>query len=190
MRTTLVVGLMCGLGGCIGPVRFVVVADVPTSPTFTVIPASTSSDDNAAANRVTEVLVGLGIHVIERPALVKQRTEYTGQSSGAGVGVTLSGNLAVGGVGGSQSGDVVTSIDPIAAIQETQADYVVFAKSGPWLKVVKRKDGQIMFAGSLAWDNNSGCCLNAAFWSQANPDRERLERERLRDLLRKMGVTK
>jgi len=169
--------------GCASTVRFVVVADVPPTPTFTVIPASTAPGDDAAADSLLVQLVELGVHVVERPALVKQRTEYSGTSSGAGVGVTLDGKLAVGGVGGAQAGGVTTSIDPIALLQETQADYVVFAKRGPWLKIVKRSDGQIVYVGDLAVKPSSGCCLSPAFWTPGPT-----EREHLKALLNKMGA--
>jgi hypothetical protein len=168
---------------CVSSIKYVVMTDVPPSPSFTVIPASTSAADDASANAITEELVGLGVRVVERPALVKQRTEYTGKSSGTAVGVTLNGQLALGGAGGGQAGDVTTSVDPIALIQETQADYVVFAKAGPWLKVIRRKDGQIVYAGSLAAESNSGCCLSPTFWRLVES-----ERDRLKDMLQKMGV--
>ncbi|HTW92702.1 MAG TPA: hypothetical protein VMH22_13490 [bacterium] len=184
----LTVSLLLVVSGCVSTaVRFVVVTDVPPSPSFTVVPGSTSPDDAASADAITEDLVALGVRVLARPALVKQRTEYSGQSSGTGVGVTLSGNLAVGGTGGEQSGNVITSVDPIALIQETQADYVVFTKTGPWLDIVKRKDGQIVFAGNLVvpQDNGVNCCLSPGFWVRKTPA---TQRERLGGVLRQMGV--
>jgi hypothetical protein len=175
---------MMTTAGCVSSVQYVVVTNVPQSATFTVIPASTSAEDNDAANSVTGELVALGVRVLERPALVRQRTEFSGKSSGSGVGITLDGNLAVGGNSGSQAGDVTTSVDPVALIQDTKADYVVFARPGPWLKIVRRADSQILFAGNLAVESNSGCCLSPAFWNMVKP-----QRERLRELLIKMGVS-
>ncbi len=182
-RAVLAACLILTMASCVSSVQYVVVSNVPESATFTVIPASTSAEDNDAANSVTGELVALGIRVLERPALVRQRTEFSGKSTGSGIGITLDGNLAVGGNSGAQAGDVTTSVDPVALIQDTKADYVVFVRPGPWLRIVRRADSQILFAGNLAVESNNGCCVSPAFWNMVKP-----QRERLRELVIKMGV--
>jgi len=177
--------LLClvAFSGCTTAIRYVVVSDVPNSPSFTVIPASTSPDDDAAANWTVGQLVSLGVKVVERPALVRERSEFAGSSSGTGLGVTPSGQLAISGTSGSQQANLTTSVDPVVLIEQTKADYIIFAKPGPWLKVVRKSDGQILFASPLRVESSSGCCLAPSFWHAVQP-----ESERLRNLLDSLGL--
>ena len=172
--------------GCGSSLRYVVLSDVPENPTVTVIPASTSDKDAEAALHTTELLVACGIHVVERPALVRQRSNYEGRTSGGGVGVTSTGQLAILGGGGAQQGELTISVDPVALIEETDAAYVIFVKPGLWLKVVRRSDKQILYVGKLTDDSNRACCLTAVFWEVTFALKS--NRDKMRDLMRKLDI--
>ena len=69
-----------------------------------------SQEDDVQADAINEALVGLGTRVLERPALVKEQTEYTGKTSGTKVGITSQG-LSSGGADNAESGVTVTGVD-------------------------------------------------------------------------------
>lgn len=177
-----------GLAGCTTAVQYVVLTDVPSEPSVTVLPASSSGQDLLAADALAEDLVSCGVRVLERPPLIRERSDYEGKASGTGVGLTSSGKLAVLGGGGKQEGQLTISVDPVALIEETKADYVIFARPGPWLKVVKRADGQVLHVGTLSdVDGNSGCCLFPSFWANITGSKTS-PRDRLRTLMQRLGI--
>ena len=55
-----------------------------------------------------------------------------------------------------------SSAYPVALIQKTDADYVIFVRSGPWLKVIKRENNQIIYEGALS---GTSSCFYPVFWS-------------------------
>lgn len=180
---------LCLFTGCTTTVRYVVRTETADDPTVTVIPASIDARDMAAADNTTELLLAAGIRVVERPAMVDKHTEYKGTTSGGGVGVTPGGQVAVVGLGGGQQGQVTVAADPVTLIGLTSADYVVFAKAGRWLKVVRRTDGRVLYAGTLgAEDEPSGCCLTGSFWRQLTdaPD----DTSSLSNLFKKLDILK
>ena len=55
---------------------FVVRDNPPVSPSLTVIPVAARGSDLDAAYEMTELLVGCGVRVIERPRMIAGRSEY------------------------------------------------------------------------------------------------------------------
>jgi hypothetical protein len=53
-------------------------------------------------------------------------------------------------LGGAQQYSGKSIIDPVSVIDSTPADYVVYVQaSGKWIRVVRKEDKQLVFAGSL-----------------------------------------
>jgi len=58
--------------------------------------------------------------------------------------------VGIGGLGGAQQYSGKSIIDPVSVIDSTPADYVVYVQaSGKWIRVVRKEDKQLVFAGSL-----------------------------------------
>ncbi len=136
--------------------RYVVLRDVPLSPTFTVIPGSVSKENMEFANTVTGVLVSCGVRVVERPAMLSGYAESRSSGSASALGITTSGGLvSVGGSGDSKDETTAQSVDVVDLYQRTSADYVFVAfASSSYLKIVRRDSKEVLYSGTLRRDPN------------------------------------
>lgn len=163
-----------------------VTRDTTPGSSVTVIPETMGDGDVSAADHVMSVLLGCGVSVLERPVMLKERSDYRSSGTGVGVGLTGSGGLAIVSGETGKTGEVKTSVDPVALIAETKADYVVIvhSRSGePTFRIVKKETGQILFAGSLRDEVNPACCLT---WGAASVSEE----DQARKLLYRIGILK
>ncbi len=143
-------GLLAALlSGC--ATRYVVLAHVPESPAFTVIPGSVSKSNMEFANTVTATLVSCGVRVVERPAMLSGYAESQGSVSGVGTVGGIGSGSTIGVVGGSVKQETAAQSDDVVDLyQQTSADYVIVAfAANSWLKIVHRESKQILFGGSL-----------------------------------------
>ena len=136
--------------------QYVVLRQVPESPTFTVIPGSVSKTNVDFANSVTTVLISCGVRVLERPAMLSGYTESRSSGSGSAIGSTASGGLSV--IGGSGNGKEeisAQSVDVVDLYDRTAADFVVVAfASASYLKIVRRDSKEVLFSGDLKGNRN------------------------------------
>jgi hypothetical protein len=137
-------------------VRYIVVTYVPDEPTITVIPASGSREDALVADVVTGWVVSCRVRTLTRPVMYREKTSYSGSTSGTGVAV-VGGQLGVGIAGGSGQSEGSTTADEISLLEQTSADFVIFAramKGGPYITLVNRSSRQVLHAGQLVeeWD--------------------------------------
>ncbi len=180
---SLAVLLFCS---CVTHVRYVVLDKVPASPTLTVIPASMAGADVETANEITGLLVSCGVRVVERPAMVKEKTQYEGQGAASGYAVG-GGQGAIAGGEAAHREDVTKTGDPTALIGETVADYVFIVQGppeSPWLKLVKRDGGQILYAAGLAQESGQ------RFYEGQFTDASGGPRDAMKRLLEKLGILK
>ncbi|MBS4015574.1 MAG: hypothetical protein KGZ86_03965 [Candidatus Latescibacteria bacterium] len=168
-------------------VNYIVIDNIPQTPVLTVFPASMSKEDINAANRITELILSCGVKTIERPVMLKERSDFEGATTGGGVGITGSGNLSLLSGGATQSAELRSSIDPVGLIKETNADYIFIVnnKAGnPYIKLIKRESEQILYAGEIVIESHSTCCLNIFPSYGINP------RQHMWNLLEKAGIIK
>ncbi|MEK7747594.1 MAG: hypothetical protein AAB300_00750 [Nitrospirota bacterium] len=77
MKTLIITLLAIMLGGCETTNSFVVMRDVPTKPSFTVIPYNNYHYQGVFASKVEEALITLGLKTISPPT-VKEVTKTSG----------------------------------------------------------------------------------------------------------------
>jgi len=137
-----------------------------------VLPGTVSKANVDFANSVTRVLVSCGVRVVERPAMLSRFAESRTSGSGAGIGTTASGGLAVVGGGAGGKGEVsAQDVDVVELYDKTTADFVVVAfASSSHIKIVRRDSKEVLFSGALRERN------------QQDP------RKPMMNILRSMGV--
>lgn len=168
-------------------VKYIVLDNIPQSPTITVIPASMSKEDIKAANQITELIVSCGIKTIERPVMLKERSDFESAASGGGIGITAGGNLSLLSGGTKQSGELRSSVNPVGLIKEKGADYIFIVNDqdgDSYIKLIKRENQQILYAGLLEVQPRSTCCLYPMLSTKSK------QREYMIKLLEEVGVIK
>ncbi len=174
------------LVSCTTTTQYVVLTDVPASPSFTVIPASMSKEDISAANLTTAAIVGCAVTVLERPVMLKERSDFEGEGNSSGIGAA-GGQLAVAVGSDRQKGAVATTVDPTSLVAQTKADYVFIVQSQgnkPWARLLRRETSQIIFAGYLVAPEAS------APGSDADPDPGVAATISMRKILTSAGIIK
>ncbi len=170
------------VAGCVTKYEYVV-RDPAPGTVVTVIPETMNDADVRAADHVMTVLLRCGANVVERPVMLKERSDYRSSGTGVGVGVTSGGGLAIVSGETGKSGEVKTSVDPVALIAETRADYAFIVRSRgdtPTFRIIKKETGQILFAGSFRDEVNPACCLTWFTFAS--------EEELARKLLYRIGI--
>ena len=127
--------LVCLVGCAITQLQFVVLRDVPESPSFVVIPVNDYLNEVIFANTVESALISSGVRVVKRPSTKEVTTERT--ISGA------HGNQAAGEVL-AQSGDAKLR-EKYLAYDQIRADYIVQTYSdSAQCKFVKRETEEVL----------------------------------------------
>ena len=142
------------LVGC--TTSYIMVHEVPQSPTFVVIPVGFSEKDLLFVNGVSEALIANGVRVIERPVMLQKYLES--EKSGEASGVLWTPGTGLGIAGGGQKGSEKTTelTDPIGMLEVTSADYVFYVQGkGGWVKIIQRATKQVVFVGQFE-DRKSG----------------------------------
>lgn len=123
---TALLGLVLSLTGC-AQTRFVVLRDVPPSPSFVVIPANDYLSEVTFANEIERAILGAGVKVVMRPSTKEVTTEKVTEET--------EGNQA--------SGMKLT--ERYFAFDEIDADYIVqtYATSNP-VKITKRETQEVL----------------------------------------------
>ena len=124
------------LAGC-GKTQFVVLHDVPESPSFVVIPANNYFHEVKFANDIENAIIGVGLKVVMRPATKDVTTEKTVQ-----------------GAEGKQTDDsaLIQSADAklierygISSFEDIDADYIVLTYVNfEQVKIAKRETREIL----------------------------------------------
>ena len=123
------------LAGCAPQTQFVVLRDVPESPSFVVIPANDYLHEVVFANTIENAIISAGVKVVMRPATKEITMEKTVQRAK-----------------GKQADDVkliqsadAKLIERYAAFEEIDADYIVrtYVTSGQ-VKISKRETEEIL----------------------------------------------
>lgn len=136
------------LVGC--ATRYIMVHEVPQSPTFVVIPVGLSEKDVLFVNLVSEALIANGVRVIERPVMLQKYLES--EKSGEASGVLWTPGTGLGIAGGGQKGSekIQELTDPIKMLEVTSADYVFYTQGkGSWVKIIQRATKQVVFVGQF-----------------------------------------
>ena len=123
------------LAGCAPQTQFVVLRDVPESPSFVVIPANDYLHEVVFANEVENAIISAGVKVVMRPATKEITTEKTVQRAK-----------------GKQADDVkliqsadAKLIERYAAFEEIDADYIVQTYvTSRQVKISKRETEEIL----------------------------------------------
>ena len=103
------------LAGCAPQTQFVVLRDVPESPSFVVIPANDYLHEVVFANEVENAIISAGVKVVMRPATKDVTMEKTVQGQKASKPMT---------VALIQSADAKL-IERYSAFDDIDADYIV-----------------------------------------------------------------
>jgi hypothetical protein len=178
------------LVACTVKEKYIVLSEVPTSPTVTVIPSTGAKEDVADADVVMGLLVDCGIRTVLRPVMMKERTEYNDAGSASGIGVS-GGRIAVAMGDAASKGGLTTSVDEVSLLKETNADYVFYVRhktGGPQMVLVKREDGQVLHVGQIDSKGEgatAGCCLLGSTYQ-----REATPQQKMRELLTAAGIVK
>ena len=123
------------LAGCAPQTQFVVLRDVPESPSFAVIPANDYLHEIVFANEVENAIISAGVKVVMRPATKEITTEKTVQRAK-----------------GKQADDVkliqsadAKLIERYTAFEEIDADYIVQTYvTSRQVKISKRETEEIL----------------------------------------------
>jgi hypothetical protein len=137
--------LLAGLAlSACGPRGYVVLRDVPMSPSFVVIPAGAEEDHVAFANRVESVLIESGVRVLSTPGLRHVETERA-QGLGAS-GERLGPNESDG-----RSLDMeARRREEFLTYADTAADYLLVLYDDPVrIKLTRKETGEIL--ASVPW---------------------------------------
>jgi hypothetical protein len=189
-RLALAAALSALLTACTVKEKYIVLSEVPSNPTVTVIPSSGAKEDVADADVVMGLLVDCGVRTVLRPVMLKEKTEYSDAGSASGIGVS-GGKIAVAVGDAASKGGLATSVDEVSLLKETNADYVFYVRhrpGGPHVVLVKREDGQVLHAGHfglLDEDAAGGCCLlGSTYRKEVTPH------QKMRELLRAAGIVR
>ena len=134
--------------GC-SKIQFVVLRDVPASPSFVVIPANDYLNQVAFANRIEEAIIGAGVKVVMFSRTTKEVTKE----------VAVGGKIAA--VEGSQvaqkSGEGKLTERYVVSLDEIKADYIVLTYSGSkQIRVIKNQTREILAVLTVPADAITG----------------------------------
>ncbi len=140
-RLLVCVGLVTFFGCSNTKYQYVVLRDVPQSPTFVVIPPNRYMYEIEFANTVEEIIMSLGVRVVDRPA-TKEVTETT-EKGVAGAKADDSKLMA-----GERSHQLVESY---FAYEDLKADYIVRSYSNSkQVRIIKRQSEEILASINLS----------------------------------------
>lgn len=179
MKTLFITLLAIMLGGC-ATNNFVVLRDVPTKPSFTVIPYNNYHDQGVFASKVEEALITLGLKTISPPT-VKEVTKTSGlnvQEDGVvqsdvaqKMTALLSGKSAQ-----------ALSIEEYMAYEDIDADYIISSDEiSKRLKIIMVKTKEIVATFTI--DNSSSVNVSV------KGIRDHAFKKQLQDALIALGIT-
>ena len=130
----MIVLLSVSLTGC-GTTQYVVLRNVPTSPTFVVIPANSYLNQVTFANEIESAIISAGVRVVARPATKEVMTEK--EIHGA-EGIQGAGTQAI------RAADAKVT-ERYFAFDDFNADYIVHTYVNPeQVKFTKRESKEIL----------------------------------------------
>ena len=135
IKRLIIVFLSVSLVGC-GKTQYVVLRNVPKSPSFVVIPANSYSNEVKFANEIESTIISAGVKVVARPATKEVMTEK--EIHGA-EGIQESGAQAI------RAADAKVT-ERYLAFDEITADYIVqtFAYPEQQVKFTKKESMEIL----------------------------------------------
>jgi hypothetical protein len=143
MKTLIIILLAIMLGGCETTNNFVVLRDVPTKPSFTVIPYNNYHYQGVFASKVEEALIALGLKTISPPT-VKEVTKASGlnvQQNGVEQNEVVQKMTAL--LSGKSAHAI--SIEEYMAYEDIEADYIISSdEASKRLKIVMVKTKEIV----------------------------------------------
>ena len=147
--------------GC-SKTQFVVLRDVPESPSFVVIPANNYLNQVAFANAVEAAIISVGVKVISRPATKEVTKE-----------VAVEGGIqAIEGTQAAHKSGEGRLIERYAAFGDIEADYIVLTYANfRQIRIMKRQTREILAS------------IEVFFVTEAPALRKQLV-----DVLKKMGI--
>lgn len=157
MKNILLISAALFLSGCEVETAFVVIRNVPTNPSFVVVPANDYLYQVEFANQVESYIISSGVSVVHfRPSVKEiEVTKQAGQ-------VSAQSTQAAG-------GQVTLTERYLAAIEETSADYIVFTYADSrQLRIIKRMNKEVL--------------VNFALKSSPNYKESQIVREVLKNL--------
>jgi hypothetical protein len=132
MRIILSFSLFVFLAGCSTQTVFIVLRDIPTSPTFVVLPANNYLYQVEFANTVQSYLLSSGVKVVTRPATKEiEATKQAGQVDAQQSQV---------------SGGALTLTERYWALEDTEADYIVYTYADTRQVTIARKHSKEILA--------------------------------------------
>ena len=145
-RIKVLVCLLLSVGGaaflgCSTKYEFVVLRDVPKAPSFVVIPPNRYMYETVFANKVEEIIMGLGVKVVRRPA-----TKAVTETVEKGVaGLKAEDGKLMQGAGSHQL------VESYFAYADLNADYIVHTySSSEQVRIIKRETGEILVSLNLS----------------------------------------
>lgn len=155
------------LFGCSTETVFVVLREVPTNPSFVVMPVNDYLYQVEFANRIESYIVACGVKVVNRPA--PKEIESTKQATQLGAQSTQ--------VAGAQA----TLTERYFAFDETDANYIVYTYADTkQIKIVRKETKEILSVFEVTSK------YKGAFGS--GPTTTQREDEIIRDALKSLGV--
>ena len=159
LKRLIIVLLSVSLAGC--GKQFVVLRNVPKSPSFVVIPGSMYSNQVSFANEIERAIISAGVKVVARPATKEVITEKA--LSGA-EGIQDSGAQAI------RAADAKIT-ERYFAFDAVTADYIVesFANPKQQVKITKRNSNEILAVISPNLTDNEllDAKRTASWWTSA-----------------------
>ena len=138
----MIVFLSVSLTGC-GTTQYVVLRNVPKSPSFVVIPANNYLNQVRYANEIERALISAGVKVVARPATKEVMTEKEVMERRASIshgaeGIQESGAQAI------RAADAKVT-ERYFAFDDITADYIVQTFASPeQVKITKRESMEIL----------------------------------------------
>ena len=130
----MIVLLSVGLTSC-GTTQYVVLRNVPKSPSFVVIPANNYSYEVRFANEIESAIISAGVKVVTRPAIKEVMTEKAVHGA---EGIQGSGAQAI------RAADAKVT-ERYFAFDDISADYIVQTFANPeQVKFTKRESMEIL----------------------------------------------
>ena len=156
--------------GCSTKYEFVVLRDVPKTPSFVVIPPNRYMYETVFANQVEEIIMGLGVKVVRRPA-----TRAVTETVEKGItGLQAEDGKLMQGSGSHQL------VESYFAYADLNADYIVHTySSSEQVRIIKRETGEILVSLNLSHYYNI---------NQGELNKRDIHRKLIAAALHKMGV--
>ena len=136
IKRMIILFLSVSLAGC-GTTQYVVLRNVPPSPTFVVIPANSYLNQVTFANEIESAIISAGVSVVARPATKEVMTEKEIHGDGA-EGIQGAGTHAI------RAADAKIT-ERYFAFDDFNADYIVQTYVNPeQVKFTKRNSNEIL----------------------------------------------